>query len=280
MTLLAAACLGILAALQVPGPEQALTSRLPGIAVEVRLAEAHSIAVGDTLELRSDQGNRRAFVVEAVYRARPDPATVLRGEYQARFHLSDLAALLGRPDRVDRIGVALMPGIDPDTAAARLNRVAFGYRAYPSDSIASRSSSTFVVVSRFHRAIALISIVASAIFLLCIMLLKIDERRLDTAVMRLIGLSRRTVFLAVVVEACLIAAVGSVLGVGLAAAASALTNAFYQRRFETALVFAHLSGDIVARGVTLALVLGVVAGVLAAARLVRTAPLTLWRRHP
>jgi len=272
--------LGLTAALQSPDTTPAPIASIPGVAIEARLAQSEGIALGDTLRLRSDRGDEREFVVEAIYRARPDPATVLRGEYQARFHLSDLAALLGRPDRVDRIGVALQPGIDPDTAAARLNRVAFGYRAYPSDSIASRSSSTFVVVSRFHRAIALISIVASAIFLLCIMLLKIDERRLDTAVMRLIGLSRRTVFLAVVVEACLIAAVGSFLGVGLAAVASALTNAFYQRRFETALVFAHLSGDIVAQGVTLALVLGVVAGVLAAARLVRTPPLTLWRRHP
>ena len=46
-------------------------------------------------------------------------------------------------------------------------------------------------MSRFHRAIGVITIVASAIFLLCIMLLKVDERRRDVAALRLMGISNR-----------------------------------------------------------------------------------------
>jgi len=72
----------------------------------------------------------------------------------------------------DRFGVALDAGTDPARAAAALNRLAFGFRAFPSAAVASGSSQTFLVVSRFHRAIAVVTIVASAIFLLCIMLLK------------------------------------------------------------------------------------------------------------
>ena len=100
--------------------------------------------------------------------------------------------------------MGLRPGVSPDSAAADLNRSAFGYRAYSSRAIASESSQTFLVVSRFHRAIAVITIVASAVFLLCIMLLKVEERRLDAAVMRFVGVRRRTIFGALLLEAALL----------------------------------------------------------------------------
>lgn len=253
----------------------------PGVAIERRLAAAFALSIGDTLRLSAAAGDTgRRFVVRARYEPRPDPATVLRGEYLVRLHLPDLAALLGEPDRVDRFAVRAAAGVPADSVAALVNRTAFGYRAHPSAAIASQSSRTFVVVSRFHRAIGLIAIVASAIFLLCIMLLKVEERRLDAAVMRMLGIGRATVFRAFVLEAVLVAAVGSVVGTGLAYAAGAVTNAVYQRRFETGLVFALVTPDIVALGVVLSLGLGIAVGALAAARLVRTDPLTLWRRRP
>ena len=252
---------------------------LPGVAVERRLAQRFALSVGDTVALTAEPGAPvRRFVVAAVYQPRPDPATALRGEYNVRFHLPDLADLLGHPDRIDRMGVAAVPGIAPDSVAARLNQRAFGYRAYASEAIAAESSRTFAVVSRFHRAIGVIAIVASAVFLLCIMLLKVEERRLDAAVMRLIGISRATVIRAFVLEAMLVSAVGSLLGVGLAALAGLLTNLGYQRRFDTSLVFSYLTFDIIALGVGLSLLLGVGAGQIAARRLVQATPLALRRR--
>lgn len=269
---------GVLALLSLV-PTAPTLQQLPGIAIERRLADRHGLSVGDTVLLTPKPDRPAArYRVEAVYQPKADPATALRGEYQIRFHLPELARLLDAPDRVDRIAVRGRPGVPPDSTAFRLNQPAFGYRAYPSELIAAESSRTFAVVSRFHRAIGVISIVASAVFLLCIMLLKVEERRLDAAVMRLIGISRATVFRAFVLEATFVAAVGSVLGVGLAAVAGALTNWVYRRRFETSLVFSHLSVEIVAFGVGLSLLLGVAVGALAARRLVTARPLALWRR--
>jgi putative ABC transport system permease protein len=179
---------------------------------------------------------------------------------------------------VDRIGVGLKPGVNPDSAVARLNQLAFGFRAHTSQSIASGSSQTFRVVSRFHRAIAVISIVASAVFLLCIMLLKVEERRRDTAVMRLVGISRRTIFSALVLEAMAVALIGSMFGVVLAIAAGSMTNFYYRRLFDTVLIFSRITPDIILFSVALSLLLGVGAGAAAALRLVRTAPLVLWGR--
>jgi putative ABC transport system permease protein len=264
-----------LALAQTPAP----ATQTPGIAIERALAERLDLAVGDTVRLgASPDSLQRLAVVAAIYQPRPDPAEISRQALRVRLHLPDLAGLLGAPDRVDRFGIGLAAGVPPDSAVAVLDRSAFGFRAYPSAAIASESSQTFKVVSRFHRAIAVITIVASAVFLLCIMLLKVEERRMDAAVMRFIGVRRRTIFGALVLEAALIAVLGSALGAGLAFLAGAATNAYYRRFFDTELIFSLITPRIVLFSVCLSLLLGLAAGGVAAWRLVRTRPMVLWGR--
>ena len=142
----------------------------------------------------------------------------------------------------------------------------------------SAQSRTFQVVSRFHRAIGVITIVASSVFLLCIMVLKVDERRRDIAALRLMGISRSSVVQSIVIEAALVAVLGSVLGVAIAWAASLFVNWHYQTLYHTPLYFSVITLPIVALAVSLSLLLGVGAGLLASLRLVRTAPLALFGR--
>ncbi len=255
-------------------------AQMAEVAVERRLAEELGLSVGDTVRLGpAPDSLTRLGTVAAIYEPRPDPAEIAKRERHIRLHLPELAALLGEPDRVDRFGIGLRPGVDPDSAAAALNRSAFGYRVHRSSAIASESSQTFLVVSRFHRAIAVISIVASAVFLLCIMMLKVEERRLDAAVMRFIGVRRRTIFAALLLEAALVAVLGSTAGAGLAYVAGAATNAYYRRFFDTALTFSLITPEIVLFSLSLSLALGILAGMAAAWRLVRTPPLVLWGRR-
>jgi putative ABC transport system permease protein len=257
----------------------ALAAQTPGIAIERALAERLDLAVGDTVRLgASPDSIRRLAVVAAIYEPRPDPAEISRQALRVRLHLPDLAGLLGAADRVDRFGVGLDPGVPVDSAVSLLNQSAFGFRAHPSAAIASESSQTFKVVSRFHRAIAVITIVASAVFLLCIMLLKVEERRMDAAVMRFVGVRRRTIFGALVLEAALIAVLGSAIGAGLAFLAGAATNAYYRKFFDTELIFSLITPRIVLFSVCLSLLLGLAAGAVAAWRLVRTRPMVLWGR--
>jgi putative ABC transport system permease protein len=249
------------------------------VAIERQLAGQLGLSVGDTFRLATAADPLGSlFTVGAVYEPSADPAEIAKRERHLRLHLADLARLLRTPDRVDRLSIGLYPGISADSAAAVLNRTAYGYRVYSAKAIASESSQTFLVVSRFHRAIAVITIVASAVFLLCIMLLKVEERRLDAAVMRFVGVRRRTIFLALLFEALLVAGLGSLFGVGLAYLAGAATNAYYRRFFDTALTFSLITPDIVTFSVMLSLVLGALAGGVAAWRLVQTRPVVLWAR--
>lgn len=249
------------------------------VAIERQLADELDLSVGDTVQLGSAVDSLIWLgVVAAIYEPKPDPAEIAKREHHIRLHLPDLAAMLGTPDRVDRFGLGLRRGTLPDSAAAALNRSAFGYRVHTSSSIASGSSQTFRVVSRFHRAIAVITIVASTVFLLCIMLLKVEERRLDAAVMRFVGVRRRTIFGALLLEAALVALLGSIIGAGLAYAASAATNSYYRGFFDTPLTFSIITPKILLFSVSLSLVLGIIAGSVAAWRLVRTRPVVLWGR--
>src|SRR5690606_20308045 len=104
---------------------------------------------------------------------------------------------------------------------------------------------------------------------------KVDERRRDVGALRLLGVSRATVVRAVVLESSLIALVGSVMGAGFGWLAGAIVNWHYQRLYATPLKFAIVTPGIVLFATGLSLALGVIAGLLAAQRLVRRAPLEL-----
>jgi putative ABC transport system permease protein len=245
------------------------------IAVDERLAADAGISVGNRVRIsREPGGTFDSAVVVAIFARGTDPAEVARNEYQIRMHLPDLQEVIGYGDRVDRFAVKAKDGRVRE-AVARINASAFGFQAYPSREIAVRTSKTFAVVSRFHRAIGVITIVASAIFLLCIMLLKVEERRRDVAALRLMGISRETVIKSVMVEASVIAVLGSLLGIGLGAVTSALVNWHYRGVYRTPLAFSLVTPQIVAMAVALSVVLGLTAGYFAARRLVAQQPLAL-----
>jgi putative ABC transport system permease protein len=249
------------------------------IAIDERLASDAGLRIGDRVALSATpEAPGDSAIVIAIVRRRADPAEIARGEYRIRLHLTQLQSLLGYGDRVDRFAVATRSPAATSEALERINAAAFGFRAHRSSDIAVETSTTFAVVSRFHRAIGVITVVASAIFLLCIMLLKVDERRRDVAALRLMGISARTVVRSVVLEAAAIAVLGSLAGVGVGAAASWIVNAHYQSVYRTPLRFSIVTGDIVILSVALSLVLGIAAGWLAARRLVRTPPLALFGR--
>jgi len=249
------------------------------VAIDERLAQDAGLRVGDTIVLSpTPDGAGDTVIVSALVRRSADPAEVARGAYRVRMHLDELQRLVGYGERVERFAVATKGSVGADSALRAIDAAAFGFRAYPSREIAVESSTTFLVVSRFHRAIGVITIVASAVFLLCIMLLKVDERRRDVAALRLLGISARSIVRGIVLESALIATCGSIAGVALGAAVSAFVNWHYRRVYRTPLAFSLVTSDIVALAVALSLALGLCAGWLAAQRLVRRPPLSLFGR--
>ncbi len=250
------------------------------IAIDDKLAADARLSVGDRVVISATPESPAGdtVVIGAIMNRGMDPAEVARSEFRIALHLDHLQSLAGYGDRVDRFAVATRGEAATEKALREINSAAFGFQAHRSKDIAVGTSKTFQVVSRFHKAIGVITIVASAIFLLCIMLLKVEERRRDVAALRLMGISRQTVMRAVMIEAALLALVGSVLGVGAGWVGSQFVNWYYRGVYRTPLAFSIVTPSIVTLAVALSLVLGIAAGILASLRLVRTPPLVLFGR--
>ena len=251
------------------------------IAIDTRLAADAHLRVGDRVVIAGQPGDAAAgrgdtVVIGAIVQPGTDPSDVARDEYRVRVHLTQLQRLTNATDQVDRFAIRTAGGGATSRALAAINDEAFGFHAYRSADVAVRTSKTFQVVSRFHRAIAVITVVASAIFLVCLLILRVDERRHNVAALRLIGISRVSVVASIVMEAACIALLGSAVGVGVGWVTTLFINWHYRGVYRTQLAFALVTPDIVGVAVSLAVILGLVAGFVASARLARTPPLALF----
>jgi ABC-type antimicrobial peptide transport system permease subunit len=94
----------------------------------------------------------------------------------------------------------------------------------------------------------------------------------------LIGLPVRRILLQVLIEGVLVAAVGAVFGLILAVASERLINFFFQWRYDTALIFVHVTPRVAATCVWIAVPLGAAATVMASWALLRRNGLRLARR--
>jgi putative ABC transport system permease protein len=252
----------------------------PELLVERRLAEAGGIAVGDTVTARAlgETGAPVRFTVAGVFERPADPRRLSRNEMEVRLRLPDLEALLPHHDRVDRFAIALAPGADPDSVATWIESLAFGTRVYAAAALADEASATFRVISRFHDAIGAVTVVASGIFLLCVMILRVDARRRDLGVLRLIGVQPGSAFRSVVAEAVAIAVLGTLAGIALGMVLAAGVNAYFGAYYDTALEFARVTPRVVLTAGVLGIILGTGAGALAALRVVCTPPARLGER--
>ena len=249
-------------------------SALLRVSVSERTARRLGIGEGDLLGLSAGAtGPWRRVRVERIYRPVLYPSEVAGQDVDIRLHLPDLQALAGTGDEVDSIVVRLRdPGRSAE-AATRLNRLALGYRAYTSADLAARNSSTFEVIARFHRAISAVAILASSVFLLTIMTLRGEELRQQVGLMRLVGISPRSVAAAILLIAAGVALLGSVIGIGMGAVLSAAINVYYRRLFDTDLLFSQVTPALLVATSALSVTLGIAAGGLTAWRLLRRPPL-------
>ncbi len=241
------------------------------VILEDRLASALDLAPGDTVEIRMTGDNRdaTAFVVAGTHTPPPDPAGISRSSRTVWMSLPDLEDLSGRHDRVSRFVLALAPGASADSTVTALNQMEMGFRAYRAPDVAARSSETFVVISNFHKAISFLSIMAGSAFLAAIVLLQVQELRKSLGVLRVLGFSRRRIYVSVVGETVLLANTGAAIGVALALVVSRGVNMYYRRYFDTDLVFSAVTGMHVALAFGIATLVGLLVGSLATAYLFR-----------
>ncbi len=254
------------------------------ILVSRQLAEAEGLSVGDTVRLgtNADGTGAQAFRIAGTYEPTPDPSRLGSVPREVRLHLPDLLALTRSADTpagTEHVGTINIRLRDPADARQFARDVAArmpGIVARPTSEAAD--AGPFLVLERFHLAIAVVTIIAATVFLLALTIMLVDERRETVGVLRLIGLPARRILVQIFVEGALIATVGSLFGLVLAAASQLLINRFFQWRYDTALVFVRITPDVAALCLAIAIPLGAVATVAASWALLRRNALRLARR--
>ena len=278
----------IAAVLQWTAPDAAAqTESLPTVLITRQLATAEGLKVGDTVALaaKADGSAARRFRVAGIYEPVPDPMRLAVKRLEARLHLPDLLALTANPsdplstESVTAINVALT---DPAGAAAFARDVA---ASIPIPQLTARpaqggegTARLFVVLDRFHFSIAVVTVVASTVFLLALMVMLVDERRESVGILRLIGLRKGRILLQIFAEGLLIAVAGALFGIVFATALQGAVNVFFQWRYDTALVFVRITPQIALRCVLLSVPLGVLASLVSSWTLLRSNVLDLARR--
>jgi putative ABC transport system permease protein len=261
--------------------------QLPAILISRQLATAEQLRVGDAVSLSSkpDGTAPRQFRVAGIYEPVADPMRLAVRRHEARLHLSDVLSLtadLSDPlsaESVTAINVKLTDPRDADSFARDVSaRIPIAQLTARAAQGGEGSATVFVVLDRFHFAIAIVTMVASTVFLLALMLMLVEERRGTVGILRLIGLRKSRILLQVFAEGLLIAVAGAAFGILFAAALQGAVNAFFQWRYDTSLVFVRITPRIALRCVLLAVPLGVLASVISSWTLLRSNVLELARR--
>jgi putative ABC transport system permease protein len=257
----------------------------PDILISRHLAEAEDLAVGRLVRLArdADGAGAREFRVAGIYEPTPDPARLGVVPLAVRMHLPDLLEL-SREDEapagteyVSAVNVRLVDPGDAESFARDVNARLPGVLARPSGEAAG-ALGPFLVLERFHLAIAVVTIVAATVFLLALTVMLVDERRATVGILRLIGLPVRRILVQILLEGLLVASVGAVIGLALAVLSEQLINTFFQWRYDTALVFVRITPDVALTSAAIAVPLGASATVAASWAMLRRSGLRLARR--
>jgi len=266
------------------GSAGAAAESVPDLLLSRQLVEARGIEIGDVIALSAAPTGEdaRRFRVAGVYEPVPDPFRLTSKRHEARLHLGDLIEIVADPtdpaaaEAVGRVNISLRDAADANAFSTDLAGRMLGVSARPTAS--TLGAEVFVVLERFHVAVAVVTVLGSTAFLLALMVMRADQRRETAGVLRLIGVSRSRILLEVFIEGAFIALAGAVFGVALAAVLQGLFNAFFQWHYDTALIFVQVTPRIALRCVALAVPLGVLAGLVASFSLLRRNILELIRR--
>jgi putative ABC transport system permease protein len=259
-------------------------SRVPDILVSRQLLESQQLRVGDVVSLSTDisGSNPRPFRIAGPYEPTPDPMRLGAARLEVRMHLPDVVAMTAASDpleaeSVDAINVVLAADGETRGTARRLMTAVPGTVAERTGND-ERRAAPFVVLERFHLAIAIVTVLASSVFLLALMLMLVEERRATVGMLRLIGFRRSRILQHVLAEGVVIALTGALFGIVLSVVMEGGINRFFQWRYDTALVFVHITPGVALRSVAVAVPLGVAAIFASSWSLLRGEGISLTRR--
>jgi putative ABC transport system permease protein len=249
-----------------------------------QLAARAQLQVGDVITFANDADGAGAarFRIAGIYEPTPDPMRFTAARLEARMHLPDLIALTADPhdpaaaESVDAVNIRMVDPADRAALQSDVKARAPGLTATPT--ARAPDHDPFAVLDRFHVAISIVTVLGGTAFLLALMIIRAEERREMIGLLRLVGISRQSLLMAVLLEGFFIAVIGAMLGIVIALAGEQIVNRIFQHRYDTALVFVRVTPAVAFRSVAVAVPLGIAAGFVASWSVLRRGILSLIHR--
>ncbi|MCM4082418.1 FtsX-like permease family protein [Paractinoplanes hotanensis] len=187
--------------------------RLPSasgeVALDERTADRENLRIGDQLLISNSGQEARRYTVVGLTAAGADAGALLA------LTTADVEAIAGWPSTTIIVDAA--PGVTDEELAARI-AAAVGAQALPHDELVRQARDAAVGDAETFRngliGFGVIAVCMAAFVIANTFTILLAQRTRETALLRLIGATRRQVFRSVLVEAAVIGLGGSVLGLG------------------------------------------------------------------
>jgi putative ABC transport system permease protein len=226
-------------------------------------AEKHNFSVGDDVRILT-QGATRTFTITGL--ARFGTANNLAGATLAAFNLPTAQRLMGDVGKVDAINVVASSGADKAQVQRSIAQVLpRGVEVVTGQTVVNEATnqvnSFLGIFSIALLVFAFIALFVGGFTILNTFSIIVGQRTRELALLRIVGASRRQVFLSVILEAAIVGLVSSLIGLGLGVLAAVGLEALLN-----GLGFTLPSGSLVfgARTVIVGLLVGVGVTVVAA----------------
>ncbi len=236
-----------------------------GIAIDAKTASSNGFKVGDEIGVLT-RGPLQRFRISGLVRFAG--LSSLGGATMAIFDLPTAQRIFHKEGKLDSIGIASKAGVTPEQLVAQIKpllpataQVRTGQQEAKQ---AAKDTNAFLsILEYFLLAFGFVALFVGAFVIANSMGITIAQRMRELATLRTLGATRRQVYWSVVLEALVIGAVASViglfLGLGLARGLNALFVAFGIDLPQVGTVFAT-------RTVVVALLVGIVVTLVAAIR--------------
>ncbi|HYR10103.1 MAG TPA: FtsX-like permease family protein [Longimicrobium sp.] len=195
--------------------------RQPGageLAVSEPLARDEGISVGDTIRLAADLDvslgrarQTRAYRVSGV----ADFLYDYEGQRSIAMPIGEVQRATGRPGEVSLFGVATDEGVDDDALADRITAAVPEVSTYSTRELMAEMDRRLLYFQQLATILGSIALVVTALLVSTIITIGVRERFGEIATLRAIGVGRRRVLLAIVVEGLVLAGIGCLAGLPL-----------------------------------------------------------------
>jgi putative ABC transport system permease protein len=192
------------------------------VVMDLGTAQKYGFTVGDRVRILLE-GPTRTFTITGL--ARFGTADNLAGATLAAFDTSTAQAVLGDVGTFDSINVVTRPGADKATVQRAIARVLpRGVEVVTGQTVVNEATSAIGQALGFLNTallvFAFIALFVGGFTILNTFSITVGQRTRELALLRIVGASRRQVFLSVLGEAALVGLVSSLIGIGLGVVAA------------------------------------------------------------